>query len=58
MASLYYALMAEADGGTRSHLRRSRDAFLSRRERCGTAACVESAYAARMAELRRIGGGG
>jgi uncharacterized protein YecT (DUF1311 family) len=58
MASLYYALMAEANPATRNHLRRSRDAFLGKRERCGSASCVSAAYSARMAELRRIAGGG
>jgi uncharacterized protein len=57
MASLWYALMAEADPATRSHLRRSRDAFLQRRERCGSESCVGAAYASRMAELRRIAQG-
>jgi uncharacterized protein len=57
MASLWYALMAKADPGTRAHLRRSRDAFLGRRERCGSEGCVDSAYASRMAELRRIAQG-
>jgi hypothetical protein len=58
MASLFYALMAGADPGTRSHLRRSRDAFLSRREGCGSEGCIDSAYRSRMAELRRISQGG
>ena len=57
MASLYYDLMAGADPATRSHLRRSRDSFLGRRERCGSESCVNSAYASRMAELRNIGRG-
>jgi uncharacterized protein YecT (DUF1311 family) len=57
MASLYYDLMARADPATRGHLRRSRDAFLGRRERCGSESCVNSAYASRMAELRNIGRG-
>ncbi|HEX8622506.1 MAG TPA: hypothetical protein VF718_11085 [Allosphingosinicella sp.] len=57
MASLWYALMADADPATRGHLRRSRDAFLGRRERCGSEACVDSAYVSRMAELRRIAQG-
>lgn len=57
MASLWYALMADADPATRGHLRRSRDAFLGRRERCGSESCVDSAYASRMAELRRIAQG-
>lgn len=57
MASLWYALMARADPATRTHLRRSRDAFLDRRERCGSESCVGAAYASRMAELRRIAQG-
>ena len=57
MASLWYALMADSDPATRSHLRRSRDAFLQRRERCGSESCVGAAYASRMAELRRIAQG-
>jgi hypothetical protein len=57
MASLYYDLMAGADPATRGHLRRSRDAFLSRREQCRSESCVGSAYASRMAELRTIGRG-
>jgi hypothetical protein len=57
MASIYYDLMARADPGTRGHLRRSRDAFLGRREQCRSESCVNSAYASRMAELRNIGRG-
>ncbi|HYW15130.1 MAG TPA: hypothetical protein VE891_03110 [Allosphingosinicella sp.] len=57
MASLYYDLMAGADPATRGHLRRSRDSFLGRRERCSSESCVNSAYASRMAELRNIGRG-
>jgi uncharacterized protein YecT (DUF1311 family) len=57
MASLYYDLMARADPGTRGHLRRTRDAFLGRREQCRSENCVASAYASRMAELRSIAHG-
>jgi alkylhydroperoxidase/carboxymuconolactone decarboxylase family protein YurZ len=57
MASIYYAAMARADAGTRSHLRRSRDAFLARRERCGSEACVAAAYNSRIAEIRSIARG-
>jgi hypothetical protein len=57
MASLYYDLMANGDPDTRGHLRRSRDAFLGRREQCRSENCVNSAYASRMAELRNIGRG-
>ena len=57
MAALYYSVMANADVGTRAHLRRSRDAFLSRRERCGSEDCVISIYDARIQEIRRIASG-
>ena len=57
MASLWYDLMAGADPATRGHLRRSRDAFLARREQCRSEACVSSAYASRMAELRTLARG-
>lgn len=57
MASLYYDLMASADPSVRRHLRRSRDAFLARRERCGSEECVAAAYDARSAEIRRIAAG-
>jgi uncharacterized protein YecT (DUF1311 family) len=57
MASIYYAAMANADVGTRAHLRRSRDAFLARRERCGSEDCVISIYDARIQEIRRIAAG-
>ena len=57
MAAIYYAAMANADVGTRAHLRRSRDAFLSRRERCGSEDCVMSIYDARISEIRRIASG-
>ena len=54
MASIYYAAMADADAGTRRHLRRSRDAFLATRERCGSESCVRAAYDSRIAEIRSI----
>jgi uncharacterized protein YecT (DUF1311 family) len=54
MAAIYYAAMANADVGTRNHLRRSRDAFLSRRERCGSGDCIQAIYDARIQEIRRI----
>lgn len=57
MASLYYDLMASADPATRAHLRRSRDAFLVRRERCGSEICIAAAYDARRAEIRQIAAG-
>jgi uncharacterized protein len=57
MAAIYYAAMANGDVGTRAHLRRSRDAFLVRRERCGSADCVTAIYDARIQEIRRIAAG-
>jgi hypothetical protein len=57
MSSIYYAAMARADPATRSHLRRSRDSFLSRRERCGSEDCVAAAYNSRIAEIRSISDG-
>ena len=57
MASLYYDLMARADPATRGHLRRSRDAFLARRERCSSEECIAAAYDARRAEIRQIAAG-
>ena len=57
MAAIYYAAMANSDAGTRRHLRRSRDAFLVRRERCGSEDCVLGIYDARIQEIRRIANG-
>ena len=54
MSSLFYSALADADGRTRTALRRSRDRFLSYRERCGSEACVADAYDGRMAEIRDI----
>lgn len=56
MASVYYAAMANSDGTTRSQLRRSRDRFLARRERCSSEACVAAAYEERVREIRQIAG--
>jgi len=57
MASAYYARLADADAQTRQRLRRTRDRFLARRERCRDEACVASAYAEREAEIRAISSG-
>lgn len=56
MASAYYAALAQSDGETRSRLRRSRDRFLARRERCDSPACVAAAYEDRVREIREISG--
>jgi len=58
MASLYYDQMARADERRRELLRRTRDGFLSRRDRCTQAVCIASVYEDRIAEIRRIGLGG
>jgi hypothetical protein len=57
MSSYYYSAIADADPETKRRIRRSRDAFLARRERCGDEACVESAYQNRVEEIRRIADG-
>jgi hypothetical protein len=57
MSSYYYSAIADADPETKRRIRRSRDAFLARRERCGDEACVESAYQNRVEEIRRIAAG-
>jgi uncharacterized protein YecT (DUF1311 family) len=54
MASLYYDRMARADERTRQLLRRSRDGFLARRDRCQEGGCIASVYEDRIAEIRRI----
>jgi hypothetical protein len=58
MASLYYDQMASADERKRQLLRRTRDAFLKRRDRCQEAGCIASVYEDRIAEIRRIGARG
>jgi hypothetical protein len=54
MASLYYDRLARADERTRQLLRRSRDGFLARRDRCQEGGCIASVYEDRIAEIRRI----
>lgn len=55
MASTYYATVAAADPATKAELRRSREAFLRARDRCGGEACVAESYRARIAEIRGYG---
>jgi uncharacterized protein YecT (DUF1311 family) len=57
MAALYYDEMARADERRRQLLRRTRDAFLARRDRCRDAGCIASVYEDRIAEIRRISRG-
>lgn len=58
MASLYYDQMARADERRRQLLRRTRDTFLSRRDRCQEGGCIASVYEDRIAEIRRIAASG
>ena len=54
MSAVYYSEMAGSSGETKRELRRTRDKFLARRERCASEACVARVYAERVAEIRRI----
>ncbi len=58
MSSLYYSSIANADPVTKRRIRSSRDAFLARRERCGSEACIASVYEDRIAEIARIAASG
>lgn len=53
-ASLMAAAMNDADGWTRAELSRTRNRFISWRDRCRNEACLEAAYSDRMAEIREI----
>ncbi len=54
MSSLFYSALSDADAQRRAELRRTRDRFLSYRERCRDEACVADAYQGRMEEIRDI----
>lgn len=56
MSAVYYSEMARAPAQTKSALRRTRDIFLAKRERCASDSCVARVYEERVAEIRRIGG--
>lgn len=56
MSAVFYSEMARAPAETKRALRRSRDKFLAKRERCSSEACVARVYEERVAEIRRIGG--
>lgn len=58
MSSLFYSAIADADPATKRRIRASRDAFLARRERCSSEACVAGVYQDRIDEIRRIAGSG
>nr|WP_295374519.1 hypothetical protein [uncultured Sphingosinicella sp.] len=54
MSSVFYSALNEADPRQRRELRRTRDRFLSYRERCRDEACVAEAYDGRVEEIRDI----
>jgi uncharacterized protein YecT (DUF1311 family) len=54
MSAVYYSEMASADAEAKRALRRTRDQFLARRERCSSASCAARVYEERVAEIRRI----
>jgi uncharacterized protein len=57
MSAVYYRSIAGAAPATKSRIRASRDAFLSRRERCGgSEACIAQVYDQRVSEIRRMAG--
>lgn len=56
MSAVYYSEMAGADAAAKRALRRTRDQFLAKRERCSSESCVERVYQERVAEIRRISG--
>jgi hypothetical protein len=56
MSAVYYSKMATADSEAKRALRRTRDQFLARRERCSNDSCVARVYEQRVAEIRRIAG--
>lgn len=54
MSSQFYSRLSRSDEGTRAELRRSRDQFLTRRERCRDEDCVDRVYRERMTEIEEI----
>lgn len=56
MSAVYYAEMASADSAAKRALRRTRDQFLAKRERCSSESCIARVYEERVAEIRRISG--
>lgn len=54
MAAVYYSEMASASAPTKNALRRTRDRFLAKRERCSSEACMARVYEDRIAEIRRL----
>lgn len=58
MSSQFYSELSRGDERTRTALRRTRDSFLRKRERCGDPTCVGQAYLDRMNEISEITRGG
>ena len=54
MAAHYNQALASADDRTASELRRTRDRFLTYRERCPTDSCIADAYRGRIREISDI----
>lgn len=54
MSATFFRALATADPTTRADLERSRNRFLSFRNRCGDEACVAQAYADRIREINDI----
>jgi hypothetical protein len=56
MSSQFYSELDRGDERTRAALRRTRDQFLARRNRCSDGQCVAQVYRGRMEEIRDIAG--
>jgi hypothetical protein len=54
MSSQFYSALSRGDGRVRANLRRTRNNFLSYREKCSDQRCVEQAYLDRMNEIQDI----
>ncbi|HEX8401157.1 MAG TPA: hypothetical protein VF628_05580 [Allosphingosinicella sp.] len=54
MSRLFFSALNDADPRTRAELQRTRNRFLSYRERCRSDECIAEAYDGRMGEIRDI----
>lgn len=54
MAAQFNRAMANASPGERQMLVRTRNRFLSHRDRCGSDSCIADTYRGRMAEISDI----
>lgn len=54
MSSQFFSALNSASPRTRRELERTRNRFLSYRERCQSEACIAEAYDGRMQEIRDI----